>query len=825
MSLAGFFLRTAFNHLRRGEQRVFAALLCITFGVMSLVAMSLVAHAVGAAVVLTPAEMFGADLSLNRRDEDFIGRAHAAELDALLAAGEASQYTLVAHTSELVYRLPSSGELYFVNTALGIDPAVYPLAGRLVVGLPANATVASLLQAPGDVLITRDLAKASALAVGDVLILSDLAAGTPVTGTVRGILFDTPNHQGSRLYYNVTTAHQLAGHANVLDVALVLTPAAEVVGERLSDTGWLAYPAALIAESNQGTQDMLDLLLKGAGILGLLVGGIGIASTMQVLLRRRQREIAVWKTLGYRGAQLQALFAVEAALLGALGSVLGAGLGVAVSSGLLDLLSLTSNWLLDWSFSPWPVVAGALAGLTTTVLFALWAIVRAAGVAPMALLRGEAVPARGLGWPQTVALALGLAVPFTALTSWIMGSLVEGIGVLLFALAGLVGLGGLLGGLAWVGVRLLGLPPLPLVRLARNNLQRRGLGLVFAMVALFTGVVALAFGVVITQNGQREMAERTVTLTGPEITVLAAASQEAALRAAAQAEGLDSSAYSYQTAVTSITVPAAPNDFYIIPQLIGRTTLGDYTVSGAAWGSVPDGAYTYDYSNLPAGTQVEVTLLDGTTHTLTVVGGYTVNYNGLRPQLGLLLPAELARQIAPPDTVQLDLDAPPAAVPALTRRLGQALPQATVINLIAYTARFIATYRNLFALAVAMSGLALLAGVLLVGNAVSLAMLDRRYEIGVLKAVGYTRGHLITTLLVEYGLVAVIATGAALAAVQLTLWVLGALNEVAGSLLLLEPATAGLIALIGVGLILLTVLLATWGPTRVSPVIVLNDRE
>ena len=99
-----------------------------------------------------------------------------------------------------------------------------------------------------------------------------------------------------------------------------------------------------------------------------------------------------------------------------------------------------------------------------------------------------------------------------------------------------------------------------------------------------------------------------------------------------------------------------------------------------------------------------------------------------------------------------------------------------------------AAYRNLFILALAMSGLALLAGALLVANTVSLAMLDRRFEIGVLKAIGYTRAHLLAALSVEYGLVAAIATGAALVGVRLMLWVLGRANPLSARILVLTPA-------------------------------------
>ena len=73
-----------------------------------------------------------------------------------------------------------------------------------------------------------------------------------------------------------------------------------------------------------------------------------------------------------------------------------------------------------------------------------------------------------------------------------------------------------------------------------------------------------------------------------------------------------------------------------------------------------------------------------------------------------------------------------------------------------YQAHYISTYKNLFVFAAAMASLAILAGVLLVANSVSLAMLDRRFEIGVLKALGYSRGQVLFTQVVEYTLMAVI---------------------------------------------------------------------
>ncbi len=821
-----FLLRTAVNHLWRGEQRVWAAVACIAFGVMSLLAMTLIAESIRRTLVLEPRQQIGADISLSRRGEDTLRPGDDAQLRAWREAGLLEQYLLVAEAHMLLYRRPDSGEVHFASTALGIDPDVYPLAGALSLAEPAGASLPALLRAPGDLVITRDVAEEQGLRVGDTLVLSDLRVGAPVTAVIRGIAADTPNHQGSKFYYTHATAAQLAGGGPYLTLALAATGRPDELERQAASEGWDAYPAAAVAAGNRQTDALIQLLLKGAGLLGLMVGGIGIANTMQVLLRRRQREVAVWKTLGYTAGELQVLFTLEAGLLGLAGSLLGAGLGVLVSAGLLKLLARTGNLLLVWAFSPALVAGGVLVGVATTVIFALWAIVRTAQVPPLALLRQEALAAPPATWLRTLLLAAVLGLPFTAVTSLVMGSLGAGVGVVLFALAGLIGLGGVLGGLAWAATHLLGGPGLPLLRLARSSLRRRGWGLVFAMIALYTGVVALAFGLVMTQSAQREMGERTVAWDSYEVAISAPAAQEAAVRAALSGLGVQDYAVGYSTTVRAIHPRGDYQRVYVAPHLIGQTELRDYAVTGAPWLSAPDGAYAPAVSGLPIGARVDVTRRDGATRTLVIVGTYTVDYaTSLRPEFGLLVPAELGQRLAAPDTLMAFVETPARQAAALSAALGRALPEATVINMLAYAARFTQAYRNLFVLAVAMASLALLAGVLLVANSVTLAMLDRRYEIGVLKAVGYTRAHVLAALAAEYVLMAAVATGAGLLTVQIALWIMGLANPLAASLLVMEPGGAAAIGATGVALTLLTVLGATWQPTAVSPAVVLNDRE
>jgi putative ABC transport system permease protein len=817
------FTRLALNNLRRGGQRVWVALLCITFGIMALVAMTMLAKCIESAVVLTPAQLLGGDISAGRKTEDTLRPADLTQLQSLQLSGEISSYTLIAFNSSIMFHTPGDGEMHFAGSALGIEPDKYPQAGSLVIGMPASADLASSLQQVGDVIVTRDIAEEYNLQIGDHLVLSDLNVGVPLQGTLRGVAYDTPNHQGDKIYYSIATAQQLADGGPVIDTAMLNSPRAAALSATLENSGWSVVWAAGSGAGQNA--NVWTLGLRGAGILGLLVGGIGIANTMQVLLRRRQREIAIWKTLGYREGQLRLIFSLEAGLLGLAGAALGAGLGVAISSGLLVLFRRTSTLLYQWTFSPTPPLMGILVGTLSTVIFAYWAIVLTGGARPMALLRNEAVEVQAGTGCQSIGLVLLLALPFLALTTLVMGSLLAAIGTLIAITVGLGLLAGIFSGALWLCTRLLTTRRFPLARMALNSLRRRSFSLVFAMIALFIGVLSMSMGLAVAQKSQ--FPGSAPEFQSYNLNILASGSQENAVRTAIHAQQPQKTGVRYQAALESLSsasdgAPLATTDAV----LIGCSEPDGYLLSGAPWGSQPDGVYVSKWANVPAGSQVKATFRDGTSRTFRVAGTYDLNHRSLNlyPPSGLLMAAQDFSKITQADTLTLFVQVPAEQLDRAASALGAALPQATVVNLVAYAARFMHSYQNTYTLPLVLAGLALLAGLLLVANSVSLAMLDRRYEIGVLKTVGYTRRQILTIFAVEYGIVGLLATLAGVLIVQGLLAGAALAAQLAVTFLLLAPASLALIGLCGVGLTLLTVLAVTWNPTRVSPVIVLNER-
>ena len=216
------------------------------------------------------------------------------------------------------------------------------------------------------------------------------------------------------------------------------------------------YPLATVQtvadalKSRQDQTNQIHELLQVVGILALLIGGFGVVNTMNVMLARRRIEIAMLKTSGYRNRDLYALFGLEAALLGLLGGVLGAAVGVGLSWVVKTLLENAFLLRLPFVVDAGSIVMGIVVGLVTAVIFGLQPIVRAAQVRPQAVLRDASEPAPRASVLGTIGLFVLLSVLFCILASIILGSALWGIGVVYgtFILLGLLSL--VFGLLVWL---------------------------------------------------------------------------------------------------------------------------------------------------------------------------------------------------------------------------------------------------------------------------------------------------------------------------------------------------------------------------------------
>src|SRR6266436_3773468 len=108
---------------------------------------------------------------------------------------------------------------------------------------------------------------------------------------------------------------------------------------------------------------------------------------MQVLLRRRQIEIAMLKTTGYRQVDLYTLFGLEAALLGIVGGIVGTLVGLGISYLVRSVVERAFFINLPIVLDALTLASGLLIGLATALIFGLLPIVQASQVRPLSVLR------------------------------------------------------------------------------------------------------------------------------------------------------------------------------------------------------------------------------------------------------------------------------------------------------------------------------------------------------------------------------------------------------------------------------------------------------
>ncbi|HEX6480773.1 MAG TPA: FtsX-like permease family protein [Ktedonobacteraceae bacterium] len=229
--------------------------------------------------------------------------------------------------------------------------------------------------------------------------------------------------------------------------------------------------------------------------------------------------------------------------------------------------------------------------------------------------------------------------------------------------------------------------------------------------------------------------------------------------------------------------------------------------------------------NLKTGDTVTLVSLDGKTRkTLTIVGIISIPTSF--ETLGeVLAPASLVNALNSATgarTTVFYMKVAPAQLDAALNALNRIAPDASVHNLSDAGVSFLQQVTSFLNVVIAVASLSLIAGVIIIANAVALAMLERRRELGILKSVGYTSGTILTQVLIEFGITggigALIAT--LLAAGGVTL---GSKFFFQNNLTLsMQPVVIVSMIVGPLLLAILTAVLVAWNAVRVRPLMVLR---
>ncbi|MEE1738916.1 FtsX-like permease family protein [Streptomyces sp. BE147] len=200
------------------------------------------------------------------------------------------------------------------------------------------------------------------------------------------VLFDTASAQKLYLKPGVFRDVTVAAEAGASDQKLLSAVKPLLPKDASAQTGAeLADEQAEQIESGLGALN--GMLLAFAGI-ALFVGIFLIANTFTMLVAQRTKELALMRAVGASRSQVKRSVLLEAAVVGAIASVIGFVLGLGLAIGLRSAMSLLGGKIPAGPLvvSPTAVAAAFTVGIVITVLAAWLPARRAAKIAPVAAM-------------------------------------------------------------------------------------------------------------------------------------------------------------------------------------------------------------------------------------------------------------------------------------------------------------------------------------------------------------------------------------------------------------------------------------------------------
>ncbi|WP_447975548.1 ABC transporter permease [Nitrospira sp. Kam-Ns4a] len=456
-------LRMAWRETRAAWRHFLYFFVCIALGVGAVVGVGLFGSAMQQAVTREARALLGGDLEvrlahalspsgeavLTGLADRGIAVTRVSELAAMAAVVNRGN-GLGGRLSQLV-ELKAVGDGYPFYGTLTVEPP-RPLA-ELLAPEPACAVSRAPRPAPCyGVVVQESLLIRLGLAVGDPLKIGEAVF------TITGILRKEPDRAVSLFSLGPRVIASRAGleaaqlvkpGSRVRERYLVRVPAGLPLDPLLYELrGRLAGESARVLpyqDAQPQLRRFLDQLTRYLGLIGLtalFVGGIGVASTVHAFLREKLQTIAILKTLGADSGAITRVYLLQTLLLGLVGSLAGAALGV-VLQRLLPLLmaDLLPPGAIELASGPAlpslaPLVKGIAMGLLTTLLFTLWPLLGIRTVRPSAVLRREVAPtedpaapgwrgrlqASGLVDPSRLLAAGGIVAGLAGLAIWQAGN-------------------------------------------------------------------------------------------------------------------------------------------------------------------------------------------------------------------------------------------------------------------------------------------------------------------------------------------------------------------------------------------------------------------
>jgi putative ABC transport system permease protein len=519
--------------------------------------------------------------------------------------------------------------------------------------------------------------------------------------------------------------------------------------------------------------DVVTYALLGFAGIAVLVGIFLILNTFSMLVAQRTRELGLLRALGAGRGQVLRAVLLEALLLGVAGSTIGLAAGIGLAALLKSLVGQTGVDLSGTTLViSWPVLVAAYSvGVLVTLLAAWLPARRGARVAPMAALREAAVPT---GQPLSRRTLLGvllltvgvaaLAGAVTVNSDLATAAVLLGAGVLTTLLSVIV-LGPAIARIVVYGLGV----AFPLVfgtvgRLSQRNTIRNPRRTGATAAALMIGLSMVSASAVLAASLSTSITHEVDATFGADFVISAGGAQPisadvtSTVRAVPGVATVTRQRYALAH-YNGFQVALAGVDTATIDQALKTQYIAGSTADLAHGGLVVDQT-TATTNNLHLGSPVPLTFLGGATATLPVAAISKTPAGGGKDGGTFQVSLDTLTHYAPAAAdVTLYLTttagADKTAVAAALEHTLAGYPQIHVQNQTDYKNQTTGQVTTVLNLLYGLLALAIIIAVLGVINTLTLSVIERTREIGLLRAIGTSRRQVRRLVRLESVLIAI----------------------------------------------------------------------
>ncbi len=702
-------------------------------------------------------------------------------------------------TPQLVNKV---GKVDGVSAAVGTNVATtyFPLSkeGKVFGSTQAPTVLTNYIDAPaaggqtgvsilsghapahGEVLIDPTALESSGYSVGDRLPVLSVETGQTFTLKIVGTAtWGSGSTLGATyLFVSDQQAKDLVTHGkDVYQAVWVATEQGADVATVTKDINKI-LPSDLEAmsadEVTAQTQESIDqglafintFLLVFAAI-ALVVATFLIVNTFSIIVAQRGRELALLRAMGASRGQVRLSVLIEATIVALFGATVGVGVGWLLAMG-INVLMASSGFDLGGTLpaiSPVVLIVSYSVAVFVTLIAAYVPAARASRVPPVAAMTGDYQTGKsGLGKRAilaTVLVCVGAVLMAGGLGGWLPEPLaMVGVGALLLLL-GVASASPLLGRpvtwvLGWLYRALFG----SVGRLAELNATRNPRRTAATASALMIGLALVVTMSILGQSAKTSTEDLMSSTFRGDLLVTSRVGQIAP-SVGDNIEDVDGVDEVYRTRLTDATVGSKA--WYVeamAPGTVGKTQ--DLTMVKGQLNRDPNTVVVLEdeakKNGYDIGSTITVTLGEKPVN-LVVSGWFTAPEE--------TFPAELIINFATWNRADLpDVDYtytiytdPGVSVDAVMNRVDKATADQPLVNvedLAAVQERMTSRVDQLLSIIYALLALAVVIAVLGIVNTLALSVIERTREIGLLRAIGLTRGQLRRMVTLEAVVVALL---------------------------------------------------------------------